>query len=192
MIGNIAAGLYGVGVPPVTSSYESIATVSVGSGGTSTITFSSIPSTYKHLQIRSINQVSYGSNTYGGLNLRLGNGSVDTGSNYAYHFLRGDGSSASAGAGANPSDFISSGITRLASSDTNTFATVIIDILDYGSTSKAKTIRCLTGVDANGSGYVGMQSGLWTGTSAINTIRLYSNDGNLSANSRFALYGIKD
>ncbi len=51
MIGAITAGLYGTGVPPVTSSYESIAT-STATG--SSITFSSIPSTYKHLQVRAL------------------------------------------------------------------------------------------------------------------------------------------
>ena len=42
---------------PVLNSYESIATVTVGAGGTSTITFSSIPTGYTHLQIRGIAQI---------------------------------------------------------------------------------------------------------------------------------------
>jgi hypothetical protein len=36
----------------VTTSYESIETVTVGSGGSATVTFSSIPATYTHLQIK--------------------------------------------------------------------------------------------------------------------------------------------
>jgi len=48
VIGAITAGLYAGGVPPVTNSYESIATVTVGSGGASSASFSSIPSTFKH------------------------------------------------------------------------------------------------------------------------------------------------
>ena len=59
MIGNIVAGTFSAGVAPVTSSYESIATVSVGSGGQSSIVFSSIPSTYKHLQLRAIARTDY-------------------------------------------------------------------------------------------------------------------------------------
>ena len=51
MIGNAIAGLYAGGVPPVTTAYESIATTTLSSTQ-ATITFSSIPSTYEHLQIR--------------------------------------------------------------------------------------------------------------------------------------------
>jgi hypothetical protein len=38
----------------VTTSYESIATVTVGGGGAATVAFTSIPATYTHLQIRGI------------------------------------------------------------------------------------------------------------------------------------------
>jgi hypothetical protein len=54
MIGNAIAGIYGVGVTPSTTAYESISTVTVGGGGVSDVTFSSIPSTFTHLQIRFI------------------------------------------------------------------------------------------------------------------------------------------
>jgi len=179
-------------VAPDNGAMFPIAMVNVGSSGSSTIDFTSIPNTYKHLQIRGINQVGYSSNTLGGLNLRVGNGSIDTGSNYAYHYLRGEGSGTPSAGAASSASFISASTTRLASTDTSTFAAVVIDILDYASTSKYKTVRCLGGVDANGSGYLNFNSGLWTNSSnAITNIRLYCNDGNFNQYTQIGLFGIK-
>ena len=89
MIGNIAAGIYGVGVTPSTNSYESIATVTVGSGGQSSIAFTSIPSTYKHLQLRAIMRSEYAGDDYPVISF---NGSTTT----TRHFIEGNGANASA------------------------------------------------------------------------------------------------
>ena len=91
MLNNIA-GLLGEGVAASTTSFESIATVTVGSGGSSSISFSSIPSTYKHLQVRCIARSSRTQNSGYGV-IRFNS---DTGTNYSYHSLAGDGASASA------------------------------------------------------------------------------------------------
>lgn len=188
MIGNIVAGTFSAGVAPVFSSYESIATTTLSSPN-STITFSSIPSTYKHLQIRvlakSSNPSNYSSFTF------TANG--DTGSNYAWHYVFSDGSSAAAGA-ASSQNFIReinfTGGTTL----TNIFFGAIIDVLDYNSTSKNKTFRMLGGSDGNGSGNIHLQSGLWMNSSnAITSLSFTPSDGyNFIANTQFALYGIKD
>ena len=111
-----------------------------------------------------------------------------TGANYTRHYLYGDGSSA--GAGGNVSDGqLSIGYT---STSANIFGGGIVDVLDYTSTSKNKTIRSLAGYDANGSGLVVLYSGLWSKTpEAITSISIFSSSGNLNQNSQFALYGIK-
>ena len=80
--------------PAAHTSYESIATVTVGSGGSSSIDFTSIPSTYTHLQLRMTARCTAQSggnptNVY----LRFNS---DSGSNYAWHQLAGNGSAASA------------------------------------------------------------------------------------------------
>ena len=158
-------------------SYESIATVNVSSS-VPYIDFTSIPSTYKHLQIRA----SY-NNTGGATNLYMVlNGS--TNSTY-YHYLFGDGSAATAGS-------TSSNIFTIqwGSSSTQQYA-LVTDILDYGSTSKNKTIRTLAGVDNNGSGGVFLSSNLYSTTSAISSIRI-GGAYDLAQHSKFALYGIKD
>ena len=184
MIGNIVAGTFSAGVAPVLSSYESIATV-LGTGSSTTIDFTSIPSTYKHLQLRFFYTCTASPGT---LRFALGTGSIDTGSNYAHHQLSGDGSSASA---TSLGSSMTYSYTLLESQQTYGWVGVM-DLLDYTSTSKNKTIRLLTGGDNNGSGYVGLTSTLWTQQTAISNIRFYTQSGYFSNVSHFALYGIKD
>ena len=169
----------------VTNSYASIATQTVGSGGASSITFSSIPSTYTHLQIRIFGK---GNNAaiYESVGMEF-NG--DTGSNYTLHWLTGDGSAASS-LGLTPRSEIRAAYIGGASGS-NTGGGVV-DILDYTNTNKYKTSRSLSGTDANGSGYVYFISGLWMSTSAISSIYLYPIFGSsFSQYSSFALYGVK-
>ena len=169
------------------SSYESIATATVGAGGVSSITFSSIPSTYTHLQIRALARITFASG-FGSVEYRFNS---DTGSNYAWHYLYGDGSSALAGA--STSDNVMREINLAAGNLTSgIFSGFVADILDYTNTSKNKTIRTLGGGDANGSGGINLCSGVWLNTSAITSITITaSNSSNLAQNSSFALYGIK-
>lgn len=164
-------------VPPY-QAYESIATVTVGSGGSSTISFSSIPSTFKHLQIRATLFT-----TAGGINIQY-NG--DTGSNYTYHQLYGTGTSALANAGTSQS----SGYLGYNNGGGGSYATgIVADILDYQNTNKYKTHRSLAGTDINGSGgALTFFSGLWLNTAAISSINIIGTFANYSS---FALYGVK-
>ena len=180
MLNVISAQLEG-GAPAVTNSYESIATVTVGSGGTSTITFSSIPSTYKHLQIRGISKTSATSGGSIGMTFN-----ADTASNYSMHGLTGNGSSASAYGFSDTKIYIGYG-----AQDTTYFNAIIIDVLDYADTNKYKTSRNLMGLDTNGGGIVGLLSGSWRSTSAVSTITLTPQSANFAEYSSFALYGIK-
>ena len=186
MIGAITAGLFGTGVPPVTNSYESIATSTLGSNQT-TVVFSSIAGTYKHLELRFITRNNRGS-LLDGLYVRFNS---DTGANYADHNLQGDGASASA-AGSASTSYVISALVNGTTANTNVFSAGIISILDYADTSKNKTTRTLGGFDNNGNGYIRLSSGLWRNTAAVTSITLGSTDGSgILANSSFALYGIK-
>jgi hypothetical protein len=169
----------------LTASYDSIATVTVGAGGASSISFTSIPSTYTHLQIRCLSKDSRSfSNTAFSIQF---NG--DTGTNYNEHGLTGDGSSATAYATANASNI---GIGNSSGgSNANIFGAQIVDILDYANTNKFKTVRTLGGHDQNGSGYLGLFSGAWRSTSAITSITIIPLVANVQQYSSFALYGIK-
>lgn len=183
----VLGGLIAAFPTPVTSSFESIATQTLGST-TSSITFSSIPSTYSSLQIRFMSRVASGSQNVATLFYYL-NGDT-TSANYYSHRLYGTGSSANA---------FSSNSNQLAFSletySTTTFGAGIIDIQDYASTAKTTTTRVMTGFDTNsgpgGTQNIALCSSLWNNTSAVNSITLYSSTGSWAANSTFALYGIK-
>ena len=179
--------MFGLGVFPG-GDYESIATVTVGSGGASSIEFTSIPGTYQHLQVRYVCR-GVRSNVREDFVWQL-NG--DTASNYVYHRLLGHGSSAAADA----STGVSYGYTSLiagANLTANIFGAGVLDILDYADTSKFKTARTLGGVDGNGNTDVGIYvtSSLWRSTSAVTSIKLYGFNANLAQHSTAALYGIK-
>ena len=171
-------------IPP--TNYESIATVTLGAGGSSEINFTSIPSTYTHLQIRGIGRTTT-STTDDNVYMQF-NG--DTATNYAAHYLYGNGSSVFALGVANQSTVVACRITG-ASSTSGMFGTTVVDILDYANTNKFKTTRGLTGHDQNGSGFIFLLSGLWRNTSAISSIRLYVSPNNIAQYSQFALYGIR-
>ena len=160
--------------------FESIATTTLTTS-TATVTFSSIPATYKHLQIRGIQQ------TTGGVwDLRLQVNS-DTGNNYATHRVGGYGT----GTFADATTSTSSMKLGLVTPTTSVFGGTVVDILDYANTNKYKTVRSLNGYDDNGSGYVLLTSGLWQNTNAITSLTLsLSSSGNFLQYSQFALYGI--
>lgn len=161
----------------VVGAYESIATTVVGAGGQTNITFSSIPSTYKHLQIRWITRSSGGA--YNPL-IRF-NG--DAGSNYSWHYLSGNGTSVNVGGVSGDTSILLGGVQATA----NIFNAAIVDILDYKDTNKFKTVRILQGGDYNGSGEANVWSGNWRSTTAISSITLVTYNAQYS---HFALYGI--
>lgn len=191
MIGALVAGI--TGSAGVLNSFESIATAT-GTGSSATITFSSIPSGFKHLQIRGISRNAGTSGNYESTLLRFNS---DSGNNYSAHYLIGNGSSASAYAWTNESGGYGS-FTTTANAITSTMAAYVIDILDYTNTNKYKTTRILNGFDNNGTGassfnqgIVGISSSLWLNTAAITSISIVTNS-NWTTSTTFALYGIKE
>ena len=169
--------------------YDSIATTTVGAGGASSITFSSIPSTYTHLQVRFLARTDRAAQVTDVV--RLAYNSDTSSSNYTYHEVGGEGSTTYVyGSGAPERNAFS--MTSAASSGANIFGVGIADILDYTNTNKYKVHRNLGGADSNGSGRVALVSGLWLSTSAITSITLTPSSGTLfSQYSSFALYGIR-
>jgi hypothetical protein len=173
------------------AAYESIATAT-GTGSSSTITFSSIPSTYTHLQIRlNARSTRTGSDTKSVLALRFNN---DTGSNYAFHRLYGDGVNAAASGSASATwgfaAYVSSSVALA-----NTNGAAVIDLHDYASTTKNKTVRSFSGRNSNvtdDTDVINLLSNLWMNTSVVNRIDLIVVDGSSwSTTSTFSLYGIK-
>jgi len=184
ILGIIASQNY-VRIPP--TSYESIATVTVGSGGSSTVTFSSIPSTYTHLQLRAIARCNRSGLGQAGCRIRFNS---DTGSNYAFHQLYGNGSLAGS-EGYSSQTEMNLGELPAATAPANTFGVVLLDILDYANTDKYKVMREIGANDRNGAGQIGYNSGLWLNTNAITSITLFETVSSWIEYSSFALYGIK-
>jgi len=174
-----------------TNNFTSIQTVTVGSGGSSAISFSSIPQTYTHLQLRVTGRTATASTSDSFLVTFNG----DTGSSsYTNHQLYGNGSSAGANAfGGNPTSSMNLGQIAAASATSGMFGVAVIDILDYASVNKNKTVRSLTGVDLNGSGEVDLRSGSWlNNTTGITSINIVSySASNFSQYTNFSLYGVK-
>jgi hypothetical protein len=171
------------------SSYDSISTATVTSGGTASITFSSIPQTYTHIQIRLIAKSNRSTNALSTIGMEFNGDS--TGTNYNIHQLYGDGSGATSSYGANYFSF--DRITGNTAGATNMFGAMIFDILDYTNTNKYKTLRMLGGADVNGAGEMHLDSGLWRNTSAITSLSFLPNYQStlLQEYTSVALYGIK-
>lgn len=166
--------------PPVYA-FESIATVN-GSGSAGNISFTSIPQTYKHLQIRiSAMTTSAGASPDISFN---GSGSP----NYAWHYIRGNGSTASAG-GVSAAGYM--GGTWANGMTTTNPSVAIIDILDYSNTSKNKTVRNFNGQRTTTNGMTTLASGLWMSTAGITSILFNISGYAFTTTTKFALYGIK-
>jgi hypothetical protein len=169
--------------PYIPTDFESIATVTVGSGGAANVEFTSIPGTYTHLQIRFITR-------FGSVAVFKTTFNSDNGSNYAWHEIQGNGTSVTANAGSSAA-FMYGAYSNGFSATADTFGAGVIDVLDYANANKYKTLRMLSGYDANGSGGLQLNSGLWQSTSAITSIKITPNTSTFQQYSHFALYGIK-
>jgi hypothetical protein len=176
-------------------SYDSIQTVSLSAAQT-TVTFSSIPSTYKHLQIRAFHRGNRATYPVSDANMRF-NG--DSAANYATTSLTGFGGGATTsgvqtgGTGSQNQIMIGQPGTAVTG-----FVISIIDIFDYASVSKCKAARSLNGVDINGTvatygGSTNFNDGVWLNSStAVSSISFTTSDGSdWQQYSSFALYGVK-
>jgi len=159
--------------------YEPIATTTLGSAQSS-VTFSSISGTYTDLVLVATGAVVSG----GAIELRVGNGSVDTGSNYSRTNLYGTGSSAVSNRDSNADRIY----TAYGSNNIPTTGMIVFNFQNYSNTTTNKTILSRwSELTVN----VGTSVCLWRSTSAINIITLTGYSSNLIAGSTFTLYGIK-
>jgi len=192
ILGIYASQISGHLTPP--SSFYNIATVTA-SGTVSTLTISSIPQTYKHLQIRFMYKDSsttdYGVTAAAPIVINASSSNFN-----AAHYLYGNGTSALATNDTTPGSmeiygaYMSSNATYA-----NMFGVGVVDILDYTSTTKYKTWRAIAGDDANGNGTakgIALSSGVWavTSGSTLNSISLYNYQSGLANGTTMALYGV--
>ena len=174
------------GYSPAIDEMDLIERVVVGSGGTSSITFSNIPQTYRHLHIRGICKDAR-SSVNSPFSIQL---NADSGTNYAQHEIQGQGSSANAYSATSVSSMRYIGYT--AGNQASTFGAAVLDILDYANTSKNTVARAFSGVENNGSGTVVLASGLWINTSAVTSVTIIPFSPPFGQYSTFSLYGVKE
>lgn len=159
--------------------FAAIATIN-GSGGT----FTNIPQYYRNLQIRIVGRANTG---LGAAPIMMTlNGNTDT--SYVWHQFYGNSTSPATG-GLTGQGQIEILYATGAGSSANFYGVAVIDILDYTSTSKFKSVRSLGGYDTNSAGIVGITSGFYPTVAPITSISFTSYAG-FDANTRIALYGI--
>jgi hypothetical protein len=177
--------------PPAVPAFELIQTTTVGTAA-ATVQFANINgyTGYTHLQVRAVGQVNIGSSA--GLHNVFVRLNSDTGSNYAYHHLYGDGVNDQT-SGSSGSGFML--IRNAFGSQANGLeifsGAFIMDLLDYKSTNKTTTMRALGGSVNPDEKMIGISSSLWNNTAEVTTILFYLNTGSFNPGTRFSLYGIK-
>ena len=173
--------------PAAGGSYELIETVTVGSGGAASVTFSNLntySTTYQHLQIRMLTKdTSSGAASYDQIRI---NG--DSTNSYSWHRLQGDGSGVASTAGTSTNGMNS--YLNAYSSATNAFSAGIIDILDPYETGKNRVIRVFSGGALGSFNYLALASGMRINTASVTSVSVHAS-ANFVQGSRFSIYGLK-
>ena len=171
----------------VAPAYDLLETEVLGSGA-NTFTFSSLSTysaDYQHLQIREVARNTSGSGTRL-ISMRF-NG--DTGANYSNHVL-GATTSVFRGGDVNNSQMYYGNGNELTT--TNLYYSSIIDINDFASTNKYKTMRVLMGSSNDSPSVIWLGSGSWRNLAAIDSVTLFTgNASNYEVGSRWSLYGLR-
>ena len=159
------------------ATYEPISSTTLGSN-TQTITFSSIPGTYTDLRV--IANASYATGGVDNVDLRFNS---DSGNNYSWTYIIGDGTSATSGRFSN---YSSSYFWQLPTTS-GAMSMLVLDIMSYANTNVFKTFLSSS---AAGGYRVSRWVGLWRSTNAITSVSIIG-QANFSSGSTFSLYGIK-
>jgi hypothetical protein len=159
-----------------TPTYTPLATITLGSA-VSSVTFSSIPATYRDLLIVFFGT---GSTTLQG-RIRLNS---DSGSNYHYVRMSGSGSAISSVSAASQTFGFLSGIAQ---ATTTGRLQMNLNIMDYSATDKHTTI--ISRADQAGNGTEAFVN-RWANTSAVTSVQILTSTGNWAIGTTAALYGI--
>lgn len=166
------------------TTYEPIATTTLGSAQ-ATISFSSVSNAYTDLILIGNWGQSVDSES---CLFRVGNGSVDTGTNYSATELWGNGTTAGSQRTSNATGARITFSTGGGSAVTSNFA---LHLMNYANTTTNKTFITRNNVPSSSFPGTSAFVSLWRSTAAINTITLYLTGGNFLTGSTFTLYGIK-
>jgi hypothetical protein len=168
-----------------TNTYVALDTKTLGTA-VPTVTFTSIPQGYTDLVLVTQPAISSGNDN---MRIRVGNGSVDTGSNYSWTALTGNGTRALSDRASNQTSILSDYDAYMQTTLGN--STKVIHFQNYSNTTTFKTI-----LSRSSNAPVGTDAlvNTWRSTAAINTITLFLNGGaaNFAVGSTFTIYGISN
>lgn len=188
--GAISVGPYGFSTLSVAPfAFNSISSA-VATGGESVLTLSSIPQTYKHLQIRGLSYDA-GTTAYTTNYLRV-NGVTSgyyVGAIQAYE--RGGGAVREVWASSNSSTLINGNGSDPRNGESVPYG-FIIDIYNYSSTSMYKSMQIRTFQMLRNTGYynVALIQSVYPSNNAITSITYSSGTNNFSVPTKLSLYGI--
>jgi len=170
------------------ATYEKIATVTVGSSGSASIDFTSIPSTYTDLLVKISARTNRSANQ-DQIDMRFNS---DTSSSYFYRQLLGDGTTVVSATATG--SFIYAGVAPATNGTSNTFGNFEVYIPNYTSaTYKTVSADYVNEGNATTVYYDGFTAGLWQKTNSISSITFYSDNGaNFSQYTTATLYGISN
>lgn len=163
------------------ATYEPIASTTVSGSAVATITFTSIPQTYTDLIIVVAGQGSGTTDVY----TKMGNGSIDSGSNYSATTLYGANNQALSARFSNSSNGMWTGYPQLG---TGGLWTLTASLMSYANTNVFKTMLSAHTENANA---VYRTVGLWRSTSAVNQLQLFMGAAAIGVGTVVSLYGIK-
>ena len=164
--------------------YKKIASVTVGSGGASSMAFTSIPATYTDLVLLSSTRDGTTVDNNTEFKVKF-NGSATS---YSNKYLQGNGSSASSGTYG--TTFLYTGESDGSTATANTFGSSSIYIPNYAGSAYKSVSSDLTSEENTSVSYATLTAGLWSNTAAITSIEITCN-GTWAQYSTATLYGIK-
>jgi len=167
--------------------YVNIASITIGSGGASSASFTSIPQTYTDLLLKASLRSTRSAQEDGFAFSPNGAGAT------FWMLLSGDGSSTSGGSSSSlgyGSSF--TGRIPAASATSNTFGNLELYLPNYSNTANPKGFSLDAATENDGTtAYISLESGYYSSTSAVSSITLQASNANLAQYSTFTLYGIK-
>ena len=168
--------------------YKAIASTTVGSGGASSITFSSIPQTYTDLVLlMSARQDANGAASILG---RFNSSATGYSTRQLYGYGTTVGSTTAVGGGTTYADF---GIQDNSGTTSNTFSNTLVYIPNYaGSNNKSYSVDSVSEDNTSINAFLILNAGLWSNTSAITSLTLTCQNGNFVQYVTAVLYGVKN
>jgi hypothetical protein len=163
-----------------------VSTVTVGAGGASSIEFTSIPQTGTDLLCQ-ISVRGADSAAVRGVRRQFNS---DTGTNYAYINLSGDGGTASSGSAGGATFEIPLHFAPAGTSTSNTFGNAQMYVANYTSSSAKSVSGDGVGENNATTAYQHITAGRWTGTAGITSVKIYLSQGNMVQHSTASLYTI--